>query len=367
MIPVEEFERAGLLGDDAPPDRLELLRWVESHGHTIEHMVEAASAGNLSSVAGDRRMVPGERLTRAEAVKRCGLDPDVFDSYATAFGFVPVAGAPPGEVGYTTDEIEVFELLGSLSSMFSPDEGLSFVRVLGSSLGRLGEAVVSMFLADVESPHIESGAGELALAQKVYEGVGLLDGLAERLDPILRRNVLQAVERSRRASIGDERLKYRFTVGFVDLVGFTERSEQMSTTELARFVRDFEGTAHDIAIGNGARVVKLIGDEVMFVATDSNDACRAAAALTTAFTAGDGHVVPRGGLAHGDVLMRGGDYYGSVVNLASRLVDQAVPEEVLVTGEVVHVAAECRFEPAGRRMMKGFAEPVPTWSLVSTP
>lgn len=366
MIPVEEFERVGLIGPDTPPDRLELLRWIESRGHTIEHMIDGASTGNLSSVAGDRRMVPGDRLTRAEAIERCGLEPDVFDAFATAFGFVPVAGAPPGEVGYTVDEIEVFELLGVLSSMFSPDEGLSFVRVLGSSLGRLGEAVVSMFLADVESPHIESGDGELALARKVYDGVGLLDGLTARLDPILRRNVLQAVERSRRASLGDERLKYRFAVGFVDLVGFTERSEQMSTAELASFVRDFEGTAHDIAVENGARVVKLIGDEVMFVATDSNDACRTAAALTTAFTAGDGVVVPRGGLALGDVLMRGGDYYGSVVNLASRLVDQAVPEEVLVTEAVVQDATACRFEPAGRRMMKGFDAPVPTWSLVAT-
>ena len=111
--------------------------------------------------------------------------------------------------------------------------------------------------------------------------------------------------------------------------------------------------------------MKLIGDEVMFVATDADAACRAAAALTEAFDDDGSQVLPRGGLAFGDVLTRGGDYYGSVVNLASRLVDEAVPQEVLVTAEVIAVATGCTFQPAGRRMVKGFHDPVAVWSLSS--
>ena len=64
------------------------------------------------------------------------------------------------------------------------------------------------------------------------------------------------------------------------------------------------------------RLVKLIGDEVMFVATDPADACRAASGLMAGFGDEAERVVPRGGLAYGDVLVRGGDYYGSIVNLA---------------------------------------------------
>jgi class 3 adenylate cyclase len=111
-------------------------------------------------------------------------------------------------------------------------------------------------------------------------------------------------------------------------------------------------------------LVKLIGDEVMFVATDPADACRAAEALMVGFGDESAHVVPRGGLAFGDVLVRGGDYYGSVVNLAARLVDEAVPQELLVTDEAAVAAAGCEFAPAGRRMVKGFDDPIVVHSFV---
>jgi class 3 adenylate cyclase len=70
-------------------------------------------------------------------------------------------------------------------------------------------------------------------------------------------------------------------------------------------------------------------------------------------------------LAYGNVVLRGGDYYGSVVNLASRLVDEAVPLELLVTDELAEAAAACTFEPAGRRMIKGFDEPIAVRSMLA--
>ncbi len=76
--------------------------------------------------------------------------------------------------------------------------------------------------------------------------------------------------------------------------------------------------------------------------------------------ADDRAVTPRGGLAAGPLLMRSGDYYGPIVNLASRIAELAVPNEMLVTAEIAtHAAPErFRFEPAGKRMLKGFEEPV---------
>ncbi len=367
MTTPAEYEAAGLLGTEAEgPDRLELLRWLEGFGFTIEDMQLAGD--NLAALAGDRRAVPAPDIGRSEAITRSGLSPEQFDALATAFGFTRITGAPPGEIGFTPAEVEVFATVGALSTMFSPEEARGFIRVLGSTFGRLGEAVVSMFLADVESPHMQAGEGELALAEKVYDAVGLLDGFTARLDPIFRRHVRQAIERTRSATIDDERLRYRFAVGFVDLVGFTERSNDMPATDLAAFIRDFEGRAHDVAVAEGARVVKLIGDEVMFVSADPAAACRAASALMAGVGDVVERVLPRGGLAYGEVLTRGGDYYGSVVNLASRLVDQAVPQEVLATRELVDAAGgACAFEPAGRRMVKGFDAPVPVWSLSSLP
>ena len=361
----EEYERAGLYDPtDATNGRVELLDWLTEQGFTIPEMREAFASDALVAMAGDRRLVPDERMTRAEAITRSGLSPEDFDAYSTAFGFVRIQGAPSGEIGYTETEVETLSSVSLLASMFSPEEARSLVRVIGSSLARIGEAAVSLFLADVESPHVLSGAREIELARSVHEAVGLLDGLSARLDPILRRLVLQAIERTRRTSIDTtERFRYRYAVGFVDLVGFTAMSSHLEARELSAFMGRFEGQAHDVATRAGARVVKLIGDEVMFVATDAADACRASIALMEAFNGEYVGVVPRGGMAYGSVVLRGGDYYGSVVNLASRLVDEAVPLELLVTDDLAAAAVGCEFEPAGRRMVKGFEEPVAVRSM----
>ncbi len=368
MPSTDDFVAAGLYDPDlhATNGRLDLLNWLDEQGFTIDEMVAGLAADSLGAMSGDRRLVPGERLTRAQAIETSTIEATDFDAIATAFGFVPVGGAPSGEPGFTVDEVEAFAVFGALFEIFTQDEALGLLRVVGSSIGRLADASVSMFLTDVESRLLVDGSSELELAQQVTNAIGLFDGMAARLDPILRRHVLQAIERSRRAIISyAERFQYRYAVGFVDLVGFTEISNGMEPRALAAFIRDFEGRAHDVVTDEGARVVKLIGDEVMFAATDPAAACRAAHALMDGFGTELDRVVPRGGLAFGDVLVRGGDYYGSVVNLASRLVDEAVPQELLVTQELVDAAPNCEFAPAGRRMVKGFASPVTVQTFVA--
>lgn len=374
MLTADDFEDAGVYDPSAPnaASRLELLHWLVEQGFTIEQMSATRRGEGLDALSGgDILIVPGPLRTRAEAVERTGLSPERIDAYATAFGMAPLGFSPPGELGITDQEADVLAGLGALGAargLFTDAEVLSLLRVVGSSLGRMADAALSLFLTDVESPHRQSGGAELPLTKKVFEAVALLDGFMPKLDPMFRRLLLQAIERSRRATIGPaERLRYRYAVGFVDLVGFTEISGAMSTTELSNFLREFEGRAYDVVNEAGARVVKLIGDEVMFVATNADAACRAAHALMVGFGSADAMqpaVLPRGGIAFGEVLVRGGDYYGAVVNLASRLADQAVPSELLVTEPLAEAAAGCTFEPAGRRVMKGFAEPVTVRSLV---
>jgi adenylate cyclase len=364
----EDFIAAGLYDPDAAlPGRLELLRWLDSEGFSVAAMQAAEASSGLSNMSGDRRLVGHNRVTRDEAIATSELTAEQFDAVATAFGFVdldPMPGLSSG-VEWSTEEATAMQVLGAVSSMFSDEEALGFVRVVGGSISRIADAAVSLFLNDVESPLVMSGASGLEIGHKAHEAIGLLDSLSEQLDPILRRHVLQAIQRSRRASIDPtERFSYRYAVGFVDLVGFTAVSGHFDARHLGEFIRDFEGRAHDVVTAEGARVVKLIGDEIMFVATDADALCRAASALMDGFGGVNERVVPRGGLAFGDVLVRGGDYYGSVVNLASRLVDEAVPQEVLVTEELALAAGTSNFEPAGRRMVKGFADPVVVRSLV---
>jgi len=365
---IETFVAAGLYDPaiNTGDGRLELLQWLDAKGFTLDDMVEGLRSDSLGSLAGDRRVVPGARLSRSEAIALSGIAAESLDESVVAFGFVPISGAPDGEVGITRDEAATMAMFDALSIMFTPAEARSFLRVVGASISRIGDAAVSLFLSDVESQSIESGESELELAKKVEAAIGLLDGVATSLDPVLRRHVLQAIERTRLTMIGGtERIQFRYAVGFVDLVGFTAISATMQPRQLAAFLRDFEGRADDVVTSEGARVVKLIGDEVMFVVSDPAAACRAASQLMEGFGVEHELVVPRGGVASGEVLVRGGDYYGPVVNLASRLVDEAVPQEPLVTEDLALAATGCAFEPAGRRMVKGFAEPVSVRSFTA--
>ena len=110
--------------------------------------------------------------------------------------------------------------------------------------------------------------------------------------------------------------------------------------------------------------MKFIGDEIMVAATDPAAGVRILGDLVDAFT--DDGTQPRGGMVFGEVLFRHGDYYGPVVNLAARLVDAAIPGEALVDRSVVEALKDdddLTFEPAGRRMLKGFDVPVGVWSL----
>jgi adenylate cyclase len=196
--------------------------------------------------------------------------------------------------------------------------------------------------------------------------VNLLASVPATMDPIFRFHVETAIRRSRTARDSGSYDTSHLAVGFVDLVGFTAVSQHLSTHDLAELIQEFERRAYDVVIAHDGRVVKLIGDEVMFVAVDAGSAAEIALTLVERFGR-EATVTPRGGLAMGEILTRGGDYYGPVVNVASRIADLAVPNEILVTDELRDRAqrteAALAFDPAGRRLLKGFDDPLDLFAL----
>ena len=123
-------------------------------------------------------------------------------------------------------------------------------------------------------------------------------------------------------------------VGFADMVGFTVLSQHLGDAELAAVVSRFEELAHDTVVALGGRVVKMIGDEVMFVVQTATGAAEIGLSLAEAYADDELLSDVRVGLAVGPVLVQDGDFYGPVVNLASRLVGVANPGTVLVSGEL---------------------------------
>jgi class 3 adenylate cyclase len=103
----------------------------------------------------------------------------------------------------------------------------------------------------------------------------------------------------------------------------------MNVLEVSQMAETFLRAAEQVFPEHDARIVKSIGDAVMFTAPDIPSACAAAAALIEA--AGKSEVPPlRIGIAFGPMLRAYADYFGRTVNIASRLSDVAKAGEILV-------------------------------------
>jgi adenylate cyclase len=360
---IAEYQAAGLYDPSAPnaAERLELLKWLSARGVTIEQMVRSRRPGGaLTGLAGDLVINPGAHLRLAELAARAGLTVAQVEAIRRSAGLTPVDLEEPH---FADRDVQSFAAFAVGAQLFGEQATRHFGRVMGSSLARIAEAVVSMFLTAVERPIREAHGTELELAQANLRATEAAEVVPSVLQSVFRAHLGESIRRFRQAREGSTDT-VRFAVGFVDLVGFTTLSRRMTSRELSDTIERFESTAHDAATAKGGRVVKLIGDEVMFVAIDAAVACDIALTLVEHF-AGDPAVTPRGGLSYGALVNRGGDYYGSVVNLAARLAELAVPNELLVTPELAAKARNdrLRFEPAGKRLPKGFDEPVSLLTL----
>jgi class 3 adenylate cyclase len=355
----EKLEAAGLYDPASPKaaDRLALLDWLADLGFTIDDMVDALERGQLNSLATDRALVPGRRLTIDEAAAASGLDRDVLVTILRASGFTP------SEIEVSDASIELFQQFALARTIFSDEEALHFTRVMGSSLARIAEAANSLFLFDIESPMMATAPSEFELARSSLAAIEILNDVASAIGNLFRLHMQDAINRSRiaRSQSCDSDL-VPMAIGFVDLVGFTPLAHSKNARGLLSLVLEFESRAYDLVAEHGGRVVKLLGDEVMFSAIEPQAAVEIALQLFEGFRE-RAEVTPRGGIAYGELLAHGGDYYGSVVNLASRVADIAVPWEILVTDAVSQRLRGFAVEPAGRRMLKGFDEPVALCSV----
>jgi adenylate cyclase len=363
-----EFAAAGLYEPGAPgaEGRLALLRWLAEQGFTVEEMQAAHRGRGLTGLAGDRHLRSAGRLTPAEVAERAGLRPDQVEAVLLAAG-LPSAGQ---ERRFDDADVPTFDMFRQAMALFGEQPTLRITRVLGTSMARIAEAAVSMFQVNVEANLVDADAGELALAQANLAATRSLDALGTALTGLLRLHVEQTIRRSRAARFEEDPFGSRYlAVGFVDLVGYTPLAHELDRDELARLVEAFEDRANAVVTAHGGRLVKHIGDAAMFVAAGAPDACRIAAELLGWTADASRPLAPHGGIALGPLLARGGDYYGPQVNLAARLAELAVPGEVLLAPAVAEAlgpdvrGAPFVVEPAGRRMVRGFPEPIALHAL----
>lgn len=229
-------------------------------------------------------------------------------------------------------DVTAISALGALRDQISEDAALQMARAMGSSMSRLADTGVSMVRALAEAPLRTAGAGNVEIAHELVRAAeGFLPASLPVMDAVLRHHVVAA---GRRYSLWGVRPTERSTtdavVGFADLVGFTTLGQHLDPAEVDTLIRRFEELALDATTRRPlSRLVKLIGDEALFVAGDMTSALEIADDL-----ARDPDLPPlRVGLAAGVIIVREGDVFGPVVNLASRLVELAEPGQVCSTGE----------------------------------
>jgi adenylate cyclase len=216
-----------------------------------------------------------------------------------------------------------------------------------------------MFLAEIQGP-IEAGhLPPVELARANTAAVRALDTLPAVFESAFRHHILHAS----RAGASGGRTSV-LTVGFADQVGSTPLSQRLDPAGTASLASRFETGAHHIVTQHGGRLVKAIGDGVLFTATDAPSAVAIARDLA-AWSADDPDLpLLRLGLHAGLVVWQDGDVYGPTVSLAARVTEAAAPGEILVTGAVLDALGTPPEATArGPRALKGFEEPVTLHAL----
>jgi adenylate cyclase len=191
--------------------------------------------------------------------------------------------------------------------------------------------------AELVPGNVVSNETDSVLAAEAFASVAdvTIPAMARLLEFVWRRQVAAGIKRNimlRNHGLAPGESPV-LAVGFADMVGFTLLSQHLSDEELAAVVRRFEELSHDIVTGLGGRVVKMIGDEVMFVVESVVHAARIGLDLADAYADDELLSDVRVGLASGPVLLRDGDYYGPTVNLAHRIVNIGNPGTVLISDE----------------------------------
>jgi adenylate cyclase len=269
----------------------------------------------------ERELLGGERRwTRQQVSERSGVPYQHANALWRALGFADVS---EDVVAFTDRDVWALQTVDRLGAEGWLDEAaqVAMTRALGQSLARLAEWQLA-----ATGSMIDSDATEVQALERATELVPVVE---EMIGYVWRRH-LAAITGRLLAAGSEDLAATSMTVGFADLVAFTRLTRQVDESGLAALVESFESRASDVIAEAGGRVVKTIGDEVMFVADDPGSG--ADIGLRLSEEVGGEADVPelRVGLACGPVVSRMGDVYGEPANVAARLTTLARPGSVLV-------------------------------------
>jgi len=357
-----DIEASGLLDgleDEARAERAELIAWLLQRGVSVEQIRESSAPMLL----GSRRVIgdDGVYVSAREAAEKYGVELELFERIQRAMG-LPRIDDPDAAVLLRADAEAAKLTPDFLAAGIGADELVQITRLLGEGLARAAEAMRYAALAAVLKP----AATELETAQA---SESLVAGLAPLLGPLIQdvlmlqlrhaieTEAVNATERAEGQHLPGARL---VTIAFADLVGFTRLGEAVPPEELEHLSQRLADMTREVAIPP-VRFIKTIGDEVMLVSTEPEPLLDAVLRLVEETDDDADFPRLRAGVATGMAVSREGDWFGSSVNLASRVTGAARPGTILVaetTREAIGDDDRFAWSFAGARRLKGIKSEV---------
>ncbi len=337
----------------------------------------------------ERRLLGAPRaLRRREVSRAAGVSLLSARKFWRALGF-PIVD--DDDEAFTQQDVTALHSITSLVREGLMDEptALGMTRAVGRSVDRLATWQVQLlaeYVAGLDAESAQVATPDRAAARATAE---LFTSIADRLEPLVvyawRRQVASALERitadaetpsspGRPAHLDDphdhdphdhDPMTTVRAVGFADLVSFTRVVRRLTERELAALVQRFEAVASDVVTAHAGRVVKTVGDEVLFVSSPGAPAAAIALEVADEISRDDALPDVRVGMSTGPVVGRLGDVFGTTVNRASRLTALARPGTVLVDLATVHSIADLpdvEVQQLRGRSLRGIGHVVP-WVL----
>jgi adenylate cyclase len=353
-----DFEAQGLLKGTrgkAREARRELLEKLAGDGVLVEEMRDAVDEDRLALLAAERVVEGGgRRYTAQEISEQSGIEVDFLIRQRQALG---LPAPDPEAREFTEFDLDAARRLTELRAVGLPDEGLLEVaRVMGMAMTQVAGATRTL----TGETLLEPGLTESEISARFEEASRrLIPMMGPLLDYTYR---LHQREQLRHAVLGRQELatgrpaRAEVTVCFADLVEFTKLGERLPMEDLGALTGRLGELAREVA-SPPVQLVKLIGDAAMLVSAETDPLLDSALSLVEAAEEeGEGFPLLRAGVAYGEALPRGGDWYGHPVNVASRITDVARPSSVLCAAEVRKAAGDgYRWSSLRPRSLKGIS------------
>jgi adenylate cyclase len=338
---------------------------MRDRGYSLGDLRQAGREGRLAFGFAEELFSEGgagERLGLDDIAEETGLEPELIER------ILVMLGTPKGQQRNLTgdDAAALRHCARVLAAGFPLVAFLQLVRVYVQSMRRIADAEVRLFHLYVHEPLIRDAVPELEMAAEMGDLAADILPLAAPLTEYLHNRYLrffieQDVVGHMEAGLGADTAEIELgqvtvTLCFIDLTGFTRYTEEEGDMEALDVVENFVETVES-TLPREATIVKTIGDEVMVVSPDAASLTEWAVDFLGGFPE---RPQPRVGIHCGEAVYRDGDYFGSQVNLAHRVVNRALAGEVMVTDRVAAAIAgreRLGLEPIGQVQLKGFPTP----------